>query len=247
MKRWNTEIVLGVTLLSLSVVFYIIHYAIFRDAHHIFIFLIGDIAFVFVEVFLVTLIIQRVLDDRDKKVRIKKLNMVIGAFFSEIGTNLLKLLSLWDPNRQILKKRLIVGDVWTHQEFLDVIEWLKGYEYKIDIGKVEWDRLRESLLSQKSFLLRLLENPNLLEHDLFTDLLQAIFHLTEELEARVDLTGVPETDLLHLASDIKRVYKQLGGQWLSYMEHLKENYPYYFSFALRINPFDEKASPVVLK
>jgi hypothetical protein len=187
------------------------------------------------------------LDERDKRIRIKKLNMVIGVFFSEMGTELLGILSVWDPDRKILQGRLIVKNVWTHQEFLEVIKWLKGYAYKIDIEKIEWDRLRKSLLTHKSFLLRLLENPNLLEHESFTELLQAIFHLMEELQARVDLSGLPDADIRHLISDTKRVYKQLGGEWLSYMEHLKENYPYYFSYALRVNPFDEKASPVVMK
>jgi len=34
-------------------------------------------------------------------------------------------------------------------------------------------------------------------------------------------------------------------EWLDYMEYLKVNYPYLFSLAMRTNPFDRKASPVV--
>jgi len=33
--------------------------------------------------------------------------------------------------------------------------------------------------------------------------------------------------------------------WLIYVEHLKRNYPYLFSLAVRTNPFDSEASPVV--
>jgi hypothetical protein len=29
------------------------------------------------------------------------------------------------------------------------------------------------------------------------------------------------------------------------MKHLKDNYPYLFSLAMRTNPFDHEASPVV--
>ena len=65
MKSFNWQVLLGLILIVLSVLFYFIHYLIFRDAHHIFIFLIGDIAFVFCEVLLVTLIIHRVLNDRE--------------------------------------------------------------------------------------------------------------------------------------------------------------------------------------
>jgi len=56
MKRFGWQVFLGLFLVVLSIIFYLIHYAIFRDSHHIFIYLIGDIAFVFIEVLMVTLI-----------------------------------------------------------------------------------------------------------------------------------------------------------------------------------------------
>ncbi|GEM_PF-6299397 len=43
--------------------------------------------------------------------------------------------------------------------------------------------VRDLLISKTAFLLRLMENPNLLEHEQFTPLLMATFHLTEELRA----------------------------------------------------------------
>ncbi len=70
-------------------------------------------------------------------------------------------------------------------------------------------------------------------------------HLREELLYREDFATLPDTDLKHLAIDIKRVYAQLVLHWLEYIKHLKENYPYLFSLALRTNPFDRKSSPVV--
>ena len=99
MKQYKKELLLGGVLLGLSVIAYIVHYLIFRDAHHIFIYLLGDVAFVFIEVFLVTLIIHRVLDERERKLRLTRLNMVIGAFFSDTGTRLLATLSNSDPSR----------------------------------------------------------------------------------------------------------------------------------------------------
>ena len=62
---WQVQLGIGLILLSLSS--YIIHYLIFRDPHHIFIYLLGDIAFAFFEVLLVTLIIHRLLEEREKK------------------------------------------------------------------------------------------------------------------------------------------------------------------------------------
>jgi hypothetical protein len=56
---------------------------------------------------------------------------------------------------------------------------------------------------------------------------------------------LPESDYKHLSEDIKRVYNQLISQWVDYIRHLKRDYPYLFSLALRINPFDENASAEV--
>lgn len=93
--------------------------------------------------------------------------------------------------------------------------------------------------------MRLLENPILLEHETFTDLLRAVFHLAKELASRKELDHLPDADYQHLANDIKRAYVLLVHQWLDYMRHLKDNYPFLFSLAMRTNPFDQKASPIV--
>jgi hypothetical protein len=244
-KRGSRQIILGVVLLVLSVSFYILHYAIFRDPHHIFIYLVGDVAFVFVEVLLVTLIIHQLLEEREKRTRLEKLNMVIGAFFSEVGTWLLRELSELDPKKEQVKGKLTVEGEWDERAFGTRRDWLKRYDYEIEDGEVDWEALKRFLLGKRTFLLRLLENPNILEHESFTELLRAVFHLTEELGARDILVGLPSADHRHLVGDIKRVYKELGGQWLDYMNYLKDNYPYLFSLALRTNPFDEKASVVL--
>jgi hypothetical protein len=44
---------------------------------------------------------------------------------------------------------------------------------------------------------------------------------------------------------MKRVYGLLTAEWLDYMQHLRENYPYLFSFAMRTNPFDLSATPEI--
>ena len=245
MKGMRWQIILGLSLVVLSVVFYFIHYAIFRDPHHIFIYMIGDIAFVFIEVLLVTLIIHQLLSVREKRARLEKLNMVIGAFFSEIGAGLVTYFSDFDPKLEKIKQELIVRPNWSEKEFSAVSKRLKSYDYGVEIQKVELEYLRDFLIAKRDFLLRLLENPNLLEHESFTELLRAVFHLTEELQGREDISQLPDSDYEHLAGDIKRAYVLLVQHWLDYMKHLKNNYPYLFSLAMRTNPFDQSASPIV--
>jgi hypothetical protein len=94
-------------------------------------------------------------------------------------------------------------------------------------------------------MVSMLENPYLFEHDTFTELMQSLFHLTEELKVRERLIDLPGTDYDHLSTDINRVYGLLVREWLLYMKYLKSNYPYLFSLAMRTNPFDVNASPIV--
>ncbi len=245
MKHFSWQILLGLSLILLSALLYFIHYAIFKDVHHIIIYLIGDIAFVPIEVLMVTLIIHRLLSMREKRARMQKLNMVIGAFFSEIGTKLLTYFSDFDPKLDEIRKYLIVTNNWSEEEFLSVSKRLKKYDYGIEIQKFDLDGLRNFLLGKRDFLIRLLENPTLLEHESFTGLLQAVFHITEELDSREDVKALPAADYAHLAGDINRGYGLLVHQWLDYMKHLKDNYPYLFSLAMRTNPFDRTASSIV--
>lgn len=55
-------------------------------------------------------------------------------------------------------------------------------------------QLKEFLVSRRGFLVSLLENQNLLEHERFSDLLWAVFHLVEELEARRTFENMPKTN-----------------------------------------------------
>jgi len=245
MKREKWQILLAVSLVALSAAFYFLHYAFFRDAHHIFIYLVGDIAFVPIEVLLVTVIIHRVLSIREKRAMLNKLNMVIGAFFSEVGTPLLKSFVRFDVEPDRLCESFARVKDWSDAEFASRTGRAVLQDLTVEATKGDLPGLQELLVSRRSFLLRLLENPNLLEHERFTNLLWAVFHLSEELEKRGDFKTLPDTDLKHLAGDIKRAYSRLLVEWLSYMRHLKRDYPYLFSLAVRTNPLDETASPVV--
>ena len=239
MKRvFNWQVLLGLSLIALSALVYFIHYLIFRDAHHIFIYLIGDIAFVFLEVLLVTLILHQLLRYREKKAMLNKLNMVIGAFFSEVGGELLKIFINFDANSSEITQNLIITNESFEKEFLKICKSVENHTYNIDSKRGDLENIKNFLKEKRQFLLNLLENPNLLEHESFTNLLWAVFHLTEELTFRRSLKGLPETDYQHLAGDMKRAYHLLIIEWLNYMKHLKTDYHYLFSIAARTNPFD---------
>jgi len=240
-KIFNWQVILGIVLIILSALVYYVHFLIFRDARHIFIYLVGDIGFVFLEVFLVTLVIHNLLLYREKQALIKKMNMVIGVFFSEVGRELIKFCVAFDREGCSISDKLAVRSEWSALEFNRLQKEVAGFDCQIDHKKGDLAGLKDFLVKKRNFLLGLLENQNLLEHESFTDLLWAVFHLTEELEGRLDLKNLSPKDYEHLSNDLKRAYRLLVMQWVSYMKHLKADYPYLFSLAMRTNPFDAQA------
>ncbi len=182
---------------------------------------------------------------RERRERAKKVNMVMGVFYSEVGNRLLSLFSAFDPKSAALRHHLTVNDGWTRINFHAAQAAIKGHEFMIDLGQVDLVKLRDLLAGKRNFLVRLLENPVLIEHEAFAETLLSIFHLTEELAYRPALDQTPEVDAKHLAGDITRAYQSLVNRWLYYMEMQKEHYPYLFSLALRVSPFDPQASPVI--
>lgn len=245
MKNLKWQVILSGVLLLVSVGLYGLHFLIFRDPRHIFIYLLGDIAFLPIQVLFVTLIINQLLSKREKRDKLKKLNMVIGTFFSEAGVELLKLFLKFEKNDKALKTIVLHDRNWADNDLLRLLKQLPGFAYDIDIHGGDLPELKIYLTSRREFLLSLLGNANLLEHEKFTDLLWAVFHLTDELEYRRDFDLLPAADLQHLAQDLRRAFGLLVLEWLAYMRHLKHDYPYLFSLAIRTNPFDSEASAII--
>lgn len=245
MRRLRWRILFASALIALSVVIYFVQIQLFKTPRDTFFYLFQDIAFVPIQVLLVTIIINEVLNIREKRSLLRKLNMVIGAFFSEAGMSLLQSFPDFDLHYEKLRESLIVKTGWSNQDFVRAQKTVRDYDYSVDSRKGDLGSLKVFLMEKRSFLLRLLENPNLLEHRSFTNLLRAVFHLTEELTFRRNLNNLPQTDYEHLSGDIKRAYVLLISEWLAYMKYLRDYYPYLFSLALRTNPFDPDASPEV--
>lgn len=189
--------------------------------------------------------IESMIDEKERKTRIEKLNMLIGTFFSELGVLLLKKMSAHDTSVDEIRSALIVSSTWSDAEFDRARSVIENHSYSLDSCTVPMDDLCSFLQDHKEFLLGMLENPQMIEHDSFTPLLQALYHLTEEMAARETFSGLPPTDCAHLSVDLNRVYRLLMQEWLTYMQYLKHTYPYLFSLAMRKNPFDKNASVIV--
>jgi len=181
MKRFKGYLLIGAGLLALSGISYCAQIFFFHRESDTFFYMLQDIAFVPIQVLLVSIIVEELLSRREKQAKLSKMNMAIGMFFSEAGTGMLRLFSAFDLSAAQIRSRLLVKGGWREKEFDDVRRFIAQYECSIDTAIRDLEELKAYLLHKRGFLLSLLENPNLLEHESFTDLLFAVFHLTEEL------------------------------------------------------------------
>ncbi len=241
--RWKLLVAAGLITLSLAI--YAVHFLIFQDAQHLLLYFVTSLAFVPIEVLFVTLIIDEMLESREKLQRMEKLNLIIGAFFSTEGTPLLAMLAQADPKVAELRREFVVRDSWTPAQFREIHTYLAQHPCSVSIDLLDLHLLQEFLFAHEEFALRIVENPMVFEHESFTGLMLALGHLIEEMKARKGLATLPRTDLMHLERDTNRVYTALVDEWFRYMEYMHGQYPYLFSLAMRTNPFDESASVVV--
>lgn len=245
MKFLHWKIQLGLALIAASAGLYGLNYLIFRDTNYMLRLFLAQLGFLPISVLLVTIILNQLLGLRAKAAKLAKLNMVIGAFFSEVGGPLLKTLTAYDRSLSDFQPRVAHISHWTRPDFAGFSQGLAEKDFDIQLQEGDLEVLRNFLLQKRDFLLRLLENPNLLEHDSFSSLLLAVFHLTEELNLRTNLARLTTADREHLAADVQRGYVLLIKEWLACMAHLQARYPYLFSLALRTNPFDPFATPEI--
>jgi len=243
-RRFSSGIALAAILLVSSAALYGLQLLVFRRTEDTFYYLLQDAAFLPVQALLVTFVLNALLARREKQHVLRKLSMVIGAFHSEVGNRLLALCVAADPGRDELRAGFADTASWATSERA-ARELLRRHPLCVAPSAADLQDFKSLLAAERSFLLELLENPNLLERESFTDMLFAAVHLGEELDYRQRLTDLPATDLAHLRGDVERMYRLLIAEWAGYAAHLRSDYPYMFSLVVRTHPLREAPAPVV--
>jgi hypothetical protein len=171
--------------------------------------------------------------------------MIIGVFFTEVGNQLLHIFTQYDPQIGRIRQDCLINQDCSETDFTHLKTQLQQHECTIDPKSMDLEMLSGFLMEKGDLLLRQIENPDLIEHESFTELLWAVVHLRDELMSRQSLLNLPKADLEHLANDAKRAYGALVKRWVDYLQHLKRSYPYLFSLALRTNPFSENPTAIL--
>ncbi len=235
----------GLTAVLLSGIMYLIDYLIFSDGRALLNQLLDGLSFIPISVFIIVVIFEGSLARQEKLLMRHKLNMVVGVFFSEVGNALIrKLLHSYENSGDIIKNFSVTNN-WDKKDFKNARAFSAAIPAKPSGQIIDFADLKILLINKRGFLLSLLENPNLIEHEKFSDLLWAIFHLTEELDYRTSVTNLSGPDLKHIEGDVGRLYGELLYQWVAYVEHLQNKYPYLFSLTVRMSPFAANPSAAV--
>lgn len=245
MKKLSSNTILCVLLVIVSLALYTLQLLIFRDSHDTAFYFLQDIAFLPLQVAIVTIVLGRILSAREKREKLRKIHMAISAFFSEAGTELMVRFAVCMTSFEEMQKNLNINANWKNSDYLNAQKYITNSSIPVIWEDANMALLKSLLLEKRAFMLRMLENPNLLEHDEFTDMLLAVFHMTEELIARDTITNLPTTDINHLKGDIQRATKHLLLQWILHMNYLKSDYPYLYSLEVRKSPFRSESGVVI--
>ncbi|MFC1596183.1 hypothetical protein ACFL4D_02745 [Candidatus Margulisiibacteriota bacterium] len=233
MKKWIKDILIIAGLIFISVFFYFLHYLLFHDFHHISIYFIGDLGFLGVEALIVYFVIDRLLSAREKETTRKKLNMLAGVFFQDAGIKVFNHILSMIQDDNIIEDCFAIQESWKLKDFAKAIKQVPGHSCKLEYNAEHVQEIKDMLEEKKSLIIRLMENPGINEHNIFSDMLISLFHLTEELMRRDSLTGNTDEDKQHLLNDMKRVFQYMGQLWIEYMLHLKKHYAYLYLYNIK--------------
>lgn len=240
-KQRKENIIIIIFLTFLSAITYLVQYLLFHQKENTIFYLLQDLAFVPIQVVMVTLIINRFLNEMENRKKIKKINVIISTFFVEFGIPIILTISKFNRNNDTLCGEINIKEM-SSKEYTKLIKEVKEFKFDIYAEPEKLDELYSILRNYKDSMLNLLANPNLLEHDSFTDMLWAVFHVIDELQTRGEFHKQDKDDIEHLSNDILRAYTALIIEWISYMNYLQNEYPFLFTLALKKNPFLTKVN-----
>ena len=174
---------------------------------------------------------QAVLERSEARKRTQQLGILIGLYFSELGRRLIRFIIPFDAELRGTCLMTPAGPSWLEADFDRLVAKLKVLRYAVALDAAQLPALKRLLDAKNNILLRMLESPNLLEHDLFLNVLRAAFHLRDELSNDVSPTQQ------HINEDLGRVYRLSAQLWIDYMQYLRQDFPALFRTSLAGNPF----------
>jgi len=242
MKK-HTAVIAIVALFALSAVIYWIQFEMFHDPDTTEFYMLQDWAFLPVQIAIVTIVVGMIVSDREKKERMSRTRTLASAFFRDFGTDMIALMIGHAERSECLESLAAIDQNWTEKDFIRASEALKTADIKTNCTAEGFLEMKEPLLASKADLQAIASNPALLEHEDFTDMLWAIFHMIDELTLRGEMSDQTDADIAHLNVDLERALRGLLMNWVCHIEHIKSEYPYLYVIEAKKNPVAGHLAP----
>jgi putative nucleotidyltransferase with HDIG domain len=182
MRKVSWKVRLAGALLLLSVLLYLLQWLLFSNPGVMTVWFLNEIAFLPVEVLIVYLVFQKVFENRERRDRLRKVNMLIGIFFSDLGACALEVFAGADPDVESIRASTLMRAGWGSEDFRNACSSIEPHPFRVDPDKIDLVAFRDTLSAKRDILVKLLENPSLLEHESFSESLLSVFHVIEELD-----------------------------------------------------------------
>jgi len=250
-ERLSWKAKFSILMIILIIIIYGSNYLVLGDAEHIISYIWTHLGFIPVDILIVAFLLDEIIERKEKEAMLEKLDMLMSTFFSEVGNDLINQLSTVNKYKASTENLKSIKS-WNDADYENKLNELKNSNVDFSAMDIPLENreefledLRTLLAGKREFIINLINNPNLLEKEEFTGLINAILHLDEELEHRQKLDLVTNSDFAHLNGDMQRVYEKLVYEWVYYLRYLNKHYPYMIALIIRTNPFDETASVYV--
>ncbi len=230
-----------VLLFATSAVIYLVQFWLFHDTRDTFFYLLQDWAFLPVQIAVVTIAVGQIIGSREKRERMEKTQMLASTFFSDCGMAMFRTMLRPLLNKEVLWPALKIEKDWGPRDFAAAVEAVHRCPLSFRLSPTCMTHLREIFQEKHMSMMIIISNPALLEHEVFTDMLWAIFHLKDELSARTNFDHLPSVEQEHLNDDMERALRAILVNWIGHMQHIQAEYPFLFLLEIENNPLSPEA------
>ena len=227
-------------LIVFSIILYTIHAIIFRNPINTFSGIMLSLAYVPIGISYQRMVVDKLLDAKEKESAAKKMNLVMSSFYNSIGNDIIGYIAKGDIKLNARQPKLGIFSKTNEASFENIIEFFKDYECELDIDKIKLDKIYKILEEKDDMMLSLITNEAIDGYSGIIDMLTAMLHVKDELTMKFEDNGFDFSSKeakAHLTKDIARCYTLLMHQWIAYMADMKIIYPTRFKNMLKVYYF----------
>lgn len=241
-RIWD-KVLIALGLILLSVGAYTAHYFFFRDLKYITNYVFLHLSFLPIHALVLGLILDELISYREKASRRRKLNLYLGIFFRQMGSEIFLTAANMAENRRELEALMSADQSWNTARFRRARMEVGHFPVKMRADAVSLIKLLDLLREHEPEIFAQTRNPLLMEFEDLYRCLLSLFHIIEEIQYRRPVPQMSAPELQHLAKDAGKSLLQLSQLWLGYMEHLKKTHPVLFGCQVGICSMMEPLEP----